>query len=174
MGPFVRSLSSAVSALFFLLAPTLPLSAAEATAIAKIGRWGIFMDDQPPGKVCWAATLIGSEPEDGYRYFLAVTKFFGPRAPQVSLYANKRLKRSNDIFLSVAGLDYRMHTNGQFAWPEQNADQQLVAALKKISAHPNRAQRVVYASQGRNVRVAIRIDGFGAALNRILKDCATR
>lgn len=174
MSLFVRSLSLAVSAWFFLLVPALPSSAAEATAIAKIGRWGIFMDDQPPGKVCWAATLIGSEPEDGYRYFLAVTKFFGPDAPQISLYANKRLKRSNDIFLSVAGLDYRMQSNGQFAWPEKNADWQIVTALKKISVHPNRAQRVVYASQGRNVRVAIRVDGFGAALSRILKDCATR
>lgn len=157
--------------LAFLIAfAATPATAAD--AIKTFKKWSVFVEVKPKPKTCWAATRILHDPETDQNYFLAVTRFRGIRDPQVSIYSDKRMRKSSAIYIEVAGRNYRMRSDGVSAWPPPNADKRIISELLKVSQAKQPSERIVFAGQKGQVRVKIRVDGFAQAMSLVTNECA--
>ncbi|WP_298905531.1 hypothetical protein [uncultured Aliiroseovarius sp.] len=158
-----------------LLAFLVAFAAAPATAadaMKTFKKWSVFVEVTPKPKTCWAATRILRDPETGQNYFLAVTRFRGIRDPQVSIYSDKRMRKSSAIYLEIAGRNYRMRSDGMSAWPTQNADKRIISELLKVSQAKQPSERIVFVGQKGVIRVQVRIDGFAQAMSIVTNKCA--
>ena len=170
-GILVRACIVVLVALSFSV--TINRSAQAADAIQKYGNWGVFVESEPSPKTCWAATTLHSDSGDSGQILLAVTISSRRSNPAVSIFSNKRLPKSAGIYLSVSGQEYRMRSDGQHAWPSnKKTDKKIVAAMIKIASSSKASDRLVYAGRKGGVRISIRIDGFGAALDRLKRECS--
>ncbi|WP_299409010.1 hypothetical protein [uncultured Roseobacter sp.] len=137
---------------------------------ATFGNWGVYVEEEPRPKTCWAATILYDDLEADQSYFLAVTQFNNNANPQVSIFSNKRMPRSVGIFINVAGRDYRMRSDGTSAWLSNRHDNLVLREFLQVS---NNRGRVRAGSKG-FAYIDVDMTGFSRAFDLMMKECGRR
>jgi len=156
-----------------------PLAAQESTTnrVAANTDWSVFVEDNPTE--CWGVsapkeaklTDSNGNPTSGRRGDILLFVFYRPGANvngQVAFTGGYPFASGSKAELNIAGTNFDMFTEGEWAWPATPEDDaKIVAAMKRG------AQAVITARSGRgNITTdTFSLLGFTAAVEEAAKRC---
>lgn len=157
-----------------------PLAAQESTdnRVAANTDWSVFVEDNPTE--CWGVsapkeaklTDSNGDPTSGRRGDILLFVFYQPAANingQVAFTGGYPFASGSIAELTIAGTEYQMITEGEWAWPATpEEDAKIVASMKRG------ADAVIKARSGRgNITTdTFSLLGFTAAVEEAAKRCA--
>ncbi|WP_187430718.1 hypothetical protein ROLI_000350 [Roseobacter fucihabitans] len=173
-----------MNGIFIGLVAALALSGAAVQAqgqssnlVAEKTDWSVFEDTNP--KECWGVAVPDKTVNTRDGRVVAVTRgdillmvLFRPAAnakAQVTFNGGYPFASGSKVNLNISGSDFALFTDGEWAWPENEAeDAKIVAAMKKG------ANAVVsgVSTRGTKTEDTFSLLGFTAALEEAEKRCA--
>lgn len=171
--PLTRGLAGAIVA----LAATGVWAQEESTnQVAAKTAWSVFEDASP--KECWAVSAPTEtiNTKDGRvvavrRGDILLMTFFRPEAGvkgQVAFTGGYPFAGGSTVNLSIAGSEFELFSEGEWAWPASASDDaKIIAAMKRGSDAVVQAR----SSRGTQTKDTFSLLGFTAALDEAEKRC---
>lgn len=162
-----------------LMLTTLTTHAQEQSSnlVAEKTDWSVFEDTDP--KECWGVAIPDKSviTENGRvvaasRGDILLMVLYRPGAnvnAQVTFNGGYTFASGSKVNISIAESSFDLFTDGEWAWPENTAeDAKIVAAMKKGAV----ATVTGKSSRGKNTKDTFSLRGFTAALEEAQKRCA--
>lgn len=171
--PLIRGLAGAIVA---LAASGVCAQEESTNQVAAKTAWSVFEDASP--KECWAVSAPTEtiNTKDGRvvavrRGDILLMTFFRPDADvkgQLAFTGGYPFANGSTVNLSIAGSEFELFTEGEWAWPASTSDDaKIIAAMKRGT------DAVVQARSGRGTKTkdTFSLLGFTAALDEAEKRC---
>ncbi|WP_298968711.1 invasion associated locus B family protein [uncultured Roseobacter sp.] len=146
--------------------------------VAEKTDWGVYEDNDP--KECWSVSVPTETVNTREGRVVAATRgqillmvFFRPGSganAQVTFTGGYPFASGSKVNVEIGGTSYVLFTDGEWAWPEDSAeDEKIVAAMKRG------ADAVVtgLSSRGTTTKDTFSLRGFTAALEEAQTRCAS-
>lgn len=170
--PVTRGVAGAVLA----LAATGVWAQEESTnQVAAKTAWSVFEDANP--KECWAVSAPTETVNTKDGRVVAVRRgdilfmtFFRPEAGvkgQVAFTGGYPFAKNSKVNLSIAGSEFELGTQGEWAWPEESDDAKIIAALKRGAEAVLQAR----SARGTQTKDSFSLSGYTAAVEEAEKRC---
>lgn len=162
---------------FLALAATGVWAQEESTnQVAAKTAWSVFEDSNP--KECWAVSSPTETVNTKDDRVVAVRRgdillmtFFRPDAGvqgQVTFTGGYPFASGSTVNVSIAGQEFELFTEGEWAWPASTADDAKIIAAMKRGAD---AVLTARSSRGTKTKDTFSLLGFTAALDEAEKRC---
>ncbi|MFK7878909.1 invasion associated locus B family protein [Roseobacter sp.] len=140
--------------------------------------WSVFEDTNP--KECWGVAVPDKTVNTRNGRVVAATRgdillivLFNPAAnanAQVTFRGGYTFATGSKVNINIGGTDFGLFTDGEWAWPENTAeDAKIVAAMKKGAV----AVVTGVSTRGTNTKDTFSLRGFTAAVETAEKRCAS-
>ncbi|SFH43817.1 hypothetical protein SAMN04488020_11433 [Palleronia marisminoris] len=174
----MKALLGSLTGLMMIGATTVASAQEESTSrVAVETAWSVFVEDDP--KECWSVSsptatrnTRGGEVVDVRRGDILLFLTFRPGADvagEVSFTGGYPFAEGSTVNLDIGGTEFELFTEGEWAWPaSEDEDEQVVAAMKRGAD----ATLTARSARGTQTQDTFSLYGFSAALDEAQERCS--